>query len=419
MYNNNKQLYIQTPKCLTKQGLVKNGKKIFTDLMFDNNEESFIHWLENLENKCQDLIFDKGETWFENKLEKNDIESAFVSPIRVYKSGKYYLLRVNIKVNNTTNIPAIKIYNENELPQTIDDINSETNIISIIEIQGIKFTSRNFQIEIELKQTMVLNTDVVFENCLIKTNANSNINGKINNENTKNNEKLINNKCLNNESFTNKNGDILEKLSEIIINENYDLTMKDNINDLGDSTPINTDEINDLGDSTLINTDEINDITNENEYMVNNNIESESENKNESEISVHKINEEIPNCNFVDDIETATNNYKLDGLQEIDIKLEDINEKEQIDNFNELREIDLNVNIDTLESESLKLKKPNEVYYEIYKQTRKKAKQAKKDAILAFLEAKNIKKTYMLDDINESDSDDSDLENNEESLDNF
>ena len=33
MYNNNKQLYIQTPKSLTKQGFVKNGKKIFTDLM--------------------------------------------------------------------------------------------------------------------------------------------------------------------------------------------------------------------------------------------------------------------------------------------------------------------------------------------------------------------------------------------------
>ena len=33
-----KPIYIQTPKSLTKQGFVKNGKKIYTDLMFDNNE---------------------------------------------------------------------------------------------------------------------------------------------------------------------------------------------------------------------------------------------------------------------------------------------------------------------------------------------------------------------------------------------
>ena len=59
IFNNGKPLYIQTPKSLTKQGFVKNGKKIYVDLMFDNNNEQFIHWLENLEAKCQDLIFDK------------------------------------------------------------------------------------------------------------------------------------------------------------------------------------------------------------------------------------------------------------------------------------------------------------------------------------------------------------------------
>ena len=54
--------------------------------------------------------------------------------------------------------------------------------------------------------------------------------------------------------------------------------------------------------------------------------------------------------------------------------------------------------------ETIQLKKPNQVYYEIYKKAREKAKDAKKNAILAYLEMKNIKKTYMLDDIDESDS---------------
>ena len=54
--------------------------------------------------------------------------------------------------------------------------------------------------------------------------------------------------------------------------------------------------------------------------------------------------------------------------------------------------------------ETLQLKKPNQVYYEIYQKAKEKAKDAKKNAILAYIEMKNIKKTYMLDDIDESDS---------------
>lgn len=114
------------------------------------------------------MIFEKKNTWFQNTLEESDIESAFNSIIRVYRSGKYYLVRTNIK-NNHLNIPSVKIYNENEVELKIEDITSEKNIISILEIQGIKFTSRNFQIEIELKQVMALDNEPIFDNCLIKS----------------------------------------------------------------------------------------------------------------------------------------------------------------------------------------------------------------------------------------------------------
>ena len=98
------------------------------------------------------------------------MESAFSPIMRIYKSGKFYLLRTNIK-NTKDNQPILRIYDENENILTTTDINNETEIISILEIQGIKFTTRNFQLEIELKQMMVINNEPIFENCLIKTNA--------------------------------------------------------------------------------------------------------------------------------------------------------------------------------------------------------------------------------------------------------
>ena len=70
------------------------------------------------------------------------------------------------------------------------------------------------------------------------------------------------------------------------------------------------------------------------------------------------------------------------------------------------------VNIELNEAhEAMKLKKPNEVYYEIYRNAKLKAKQMRKAAVEAYLEAKQIKTKYMLDDMDDSDDEDLDLEN--------
>ena len=53
--------------------------------------------------------------------------------------------------------------------------------------------------------------------------------------------------------------------------------------------------------------------------------------------------------------------------------------------------------------ETVRLKKPDEVYLEIYKEVKRRAKEAKKKAIEAYLEAKRIKSLYLLDEIESSD----------------
>ena len=73
-----------------------------------------------------------------------------------------------------------------------------------------------------------------------------------------------------------------------------------------------------------------------------------------------------------------------------------------------MSEIDLPISLNN-NLETITLKKPNQVYFEMYKEARKKAKEAKQKAVLAYLEAKNIKKTYMLDE--NSSSDESSIEN--------
>ena len=351
---NNKPLYIQTSKSLTKQGFVKSGKKYYCDLMFDKNSETLINWFENLESKCHKLIYEKRDAWFQGNLEENDIETAFNPLIRVYKSGKYYLLRTNVK-NSKDDIPFIKIYNEKEISLGINDITSETEIISILEVQGIKFTSRNFQIEIEIKQVMVLDNDPIFDNCLIKPN--------------KNNKKHLE---------TNNNETQFEQGT---------LT---NIDDLAIDNSIT---IPALQESTKV----IDEIIDE---------KITGEQKNENTLDTL---EEIDPLELLDSEEPKEENIDLE------INFEDLTEDIQ-ENDDELKDINnIDLNLDKTDS-SIKLKKPNQVYFELYKEARNKAKQAKKSAILAYLEAKNIKKTYMIENINDSDSDfDAEIEEASES----
>lgn len=359
MYNNNKLLYLQTPKCLTKQGFVKSGKKMFVDLMFDNNDTVFINWIENLETKCQELIHSKGEAWFQSKLEKDDIETAFTSPFKIYKSGKHYLLRVNVK-------PNIKIYNEADEVIKIEDITPEKTIISILELQGIRFTSRNFQIEIELKQSMVVSPDPFLDECFIKKPSRR--------------TNVMSNTVPTVASF------------EKIGNSNSSNTIDLDINDAEEEVVENDEVVNKL--------DETNSVVLASSVNLDDFI-------NETANELTKTNQSFPKgLEENKQINTTYQNANVNENIVLEIEELDFIEKEDP---NTLKEVDLSSSLEN-SLESITLKKPNQVYYEIYKKAREKAKECKKMAIAAYLEAKNIKNTYMLEDNDESDSDESELD---------
>ena len=85
------------------------------------------------------------------------------------------------------------------------------------------------------------------------------------------------------------------------------------------------------------------------------------------------------------------------------------NETSSLEKNNDLEEIELFAP----EEDPIKLKEPSEVYLDIYKQAREKARKAKNEAIKAYLEAKRIKELYMLDVADSSDSDESEEEEEE------
>ena len=172
----NDTLYIQLPKCVTKQGLNETNKKAYMDLMFTNDDEYVIEWFENLENKLVDLVYQKKDIWFQNEMEKEDIETFFNPICRPFKGGKFHLVRINIPRNKTLSSQYhCNVYDENENIIPIQEINDKHSIIPVLEIQGIKFSARNFQLELLGKQIMILNNKPLFKGCVIKRSHEENI----------------------------------------------------------------------------------------------------------------------------------------------------------------------------------------------------------------------------------------------------
>ena len=308
-------LYIQTPKCKTKQGIVKSGKKLYSDLVFTHEDEEFIQWLETLETNVRKMIYENRTKWFDGDLTEDDIENYFTPTIKLYKSGKMYLVRVNAnsKTSGSITVSNMKIYDENENAVEMETIDDKTSMITIVEVQGVKCSSKSFQIEIELKQIMVLKPVDLFQKCIIKTN-----------------------------------GPVPVPVPVASI-DNLGITLKEPLEKL----------------------------------------EEKLEEKPVISIEIQEPVEDV----VEDLVEEPDPIIKIlgDDVSEVDFDLDNL---EEADTFH--------------------LKEKTEVYYEMYRNARRKAKLAKSLALSSFMEARRIKNLYMLDDIDDSDSDLDDLDESDE-----
>jgi len=233
----------------------------------------------------------------------------------------------------------------------METINENMKIMTILEIQGIKCSARSFQIEIELKQLMVLKPTNLFEKCIIKPNSSTNSSTNASTNASTNNFIKI------------------EESKEVS-------TYSDTINQpvlLNTLTPVDSIE------------PEYYETTNsENDIIIDTNV------------TIKEVNSEEEIINNITTENTKISNEFVDGMEEVIFHLE------------ELPTTDI-----------IQLKKRNDVYYEMYREARRKAKMAKNLALSSYLEAKRIKNTYMLNDIKDSDSDSdsySDSDNNHNNL---
>ena len=365
IYNNNsnKNFYIQLPKCKTKHGIVNSNSKCFCELEFNSNEKLVVEFFENLENFCLKEICANKALWFydSDNISSDDIQEYMTPIMRSYRGGKKFLIKTNIKQDK------LIIYDENEKKINLTDYDDANEFIPLLNINGIRFSKSSFIIDIILVQFMVLYPSDSFENqILIKFN-------KQENNSTKQNSIQDNKIESNEENRINNKEDSLEVCEKLLMNDSS----------INDETLNQNDETLNQHEETL----------NQNEETLNQHEETSNQNDETSNQNDETSSKITNNTN------TETNSFKYL-----------INSLETIECNND-GSIDL-IDLDTIaeNTEPIELKTHETIYLEIYKKAKQKAKEIRKNAIEAFLEAKNIKNKYNLNTIIDDSSSDEENE---------
>ena len=160
-------LYVYTPTCTSKQGVVSSNSRGYLDFMFTAGNSNFIQWINVLEERLQVLLYEKKDSWFiGDEMELDDIQNAFIPMLKT--KGNQYMVRGYLQGKHFKE--TIQVYNEDEIPVPLTSIQENSQLISILDISGIKFNQKCFQIMIHVRQLMVLEKSS-FSNCLIKHNV--------------------------------------------------------------------------------------------------------------------------------------------------------------------------------------------------------------------------------------------------------
>ena len=311
---NDEQLLIQTPKSTTKNGITTTDKKNCVDFMFSVEQSVFSDWIECFEKRIKELIYQRKDAWFTSEMTMEDIDYFFTPMMRTYKTKNYLVRAFEQKNKMFKNEKKYNfgVFGENSEETTGDELaNENTQCISILEIQGLKFTSNSFRIEVTISQIMVVKEKKMNEHCMIK---------KI---------------------------EVQQQQQQPVVQQQQPVVQQQQAPVQQQQPPVQQQQplpVQQKKQQIVVDSDDI------------------------QEVNI----EEIPEIQEITIVPSA-----LTGNEDDD---------------------------------PISLKQPNEVYYEIYREARKKAKFAKNLAIKAYLEAKRIKNTYFLEDFDSDISSSSEFE---------
>jgi len=147
---------IQLPECNIQ--IAKNQKQC--DLVFTGEEISLLEWVEQIEERVKQLLFENRQ-WFETDLEESDIDQFFLPLLKWNRTQKHYIWK-GVQLPHDVNM----FDERGEKINSIQDVSSGVQTICFVELRGVRFSSKSFQLESVMKQTVLSPKKEMFQTCL-------------------------------------------------------------------------------------------------------------------------------------------------------------------------------------------------------------------------------------------------------------
>lgn len=376
---------LMLPQCSTKAGIIEQSSKTYTDLLFDSSSsdvKELVDLLIAMEEEAAKQLHSRSGEWFEGdsgKMTVQSFEDMFTPVVRYVNRQRNVCVRVHIPASSRGIKQAstgydCDVYDKGGKTRLLSDIRSDTHILPLIEVKEIRMTSTSINLHINLVECMIVKDSEAI-NDISEQRAPA--------------RRIQLASAMASNSVVERNGNEGEEHKE------QKGTQDDQHEEQSESATMETTVVSDgVGTVTeTVDNSDGNDDTSIAIETTSSNVEANEDEATKSEVGTG----ETGMGTHVDEVKENNTSTSDGGLLLESMENDALEVESDI-----LEEVGV-LTVD--ETEPIKLKKPDEVYKDIYKAAITKAKKLRQVALEAYLDAKKIKAKFMLEDIYDSDDD--------------
>jgi hypothetical protein len=369
------------PQCTTKAGIIEQSSKTYTDLLFDSSAsdvKELVDLLIAMEEEAAKQLHSRSGEWFEGdsgKMTVQSFEDMFTPVVRYVNRQRNVCVRVHIPASSRGIKQAstgydCDVYDKGSRNRLLSDIRTDTQILPLVEVKEIRMTSTSINLHLNLVECLIVKDSEAI-NDVTEQRAPA--------------RRIQLASVLASDSVDKAHTEEHTSVEDGNEGEEHQEAHQETPNDQHEETSVAT-TMDGIVDKAVDNSDGIDNAT-----IAIGTTSSEEAKESGADTSGNGI---ATNGDEAKRHSTSTSNSDLPLENEGTTILE--------------AESDILEEVGVLavdEAEPIKLKKPDEVYKDIYKAAITKAKKLRQVALEAYLDAKKIKAKFMLEDIYDSDED--------------
>ena len=160
-------IYIQTPRLRVNSDLEILDSKTYLELELDKKHINFYEFINNIDDQNIRETFKNSEDWFQEKLPMDVVDDYYKTNIKMRKYNKSPIIKFKIPIYKNNTKRSCDIFGDDLKPIEVNEIKQKTDVICILELEGIKFFKQRFETEWKVVQLRVYKSKEESLPCLI------------------------------------------------------------------------------------------------------------------------------------------------------------------------------------------------------------------------------------------------------------